>query len=113
MSRNSKILICSVCLVAAVVIALPVLAHFTRKSSKIPLCHFNLMQLELCKIDWAQDYNKTTNDTPTWDDLRPYFPDRWSNSIPVCPVGGTYIIGRVGEQPRCSIGGGYDHSLLP
>jgi hypothetical protein len=61
------------------------------------------MQLEICKDIWAKG-NKTTNDTPTWDDLRPYFPDGWSNNIPVCPAGGTYILGRVGERPRCSIG---------
>ena len=111
MSRTTKILICSVCLVAAVVIVLPFLAHHTRQSNKIPRCHDNLRRIELAKFNWAGNEAKTTNDTPTWDDLRLYFPDSWSNGIPVCPAGGTYTIGRVGEQPRCSVGGGYDHSL--
>lgn len=63
-------------------------------------------------------YNKGSDDSPTWDDLRPYFPDwatnglvRWTNG-PVCPEGGIYTIGRVGETPRCSIGG-YSHAVSP
>lgn len=69
----------------------------------------NLRNIELIKRDWANNENKTTNDTPSWDDLRPYFPIRWSNNIPICPSGGIYTIGRVGEIPTCSIGG-YEHT---
>jgi len=86
---------------------------FGMRDNRIPRCHDNLARLEIFKFEWASENHKTTNDTPTWDDLRQNFPDRWSNSIPVCPAGGTYTIGRVGEKPRCSIGGGYRHSLLP
>jgi hypothetical protein len=112
MSRTSKILIFSFSLVAVAFIALYLFAATHKRTAKIPACHFNLMQLELCKHEWASDNNKAANDTPTWDDLRPYFSDRWSNSIPVCPAGGTYILGRVDELPRCTIGGGYEHELL-
>jgi hypothetical protein len=70
------------------------------------------MELQLAKEAWAANNDNTTNHTPTWDNLKPYFPDRWSNSIPVCPGGGTYTIGPVGEKPKCSIGGGFNHSLL-
>jgi len=112
MAQKSRILIFSVCLVAAVIFAVFVSAS-SRKTAKKPRCYSNLMQLELFKLNWASENNKATNDTPTWNDLRPYFPDSWSNNIPVCPAGGTYIIGKVGEQPKCSIGGGFDHSLLP
>lgn len=83
------------------------------RDNRIPRCHGNLVQLELFKDQWASENRKSTNDTPTWDELRPSFPDRWSNSIPVCPAGGTYTLGRVGEKPRCSVGGGYRHALLP
>ena len=75
-------------------------------------CYLNLMELQLIKFNWANDNGKSTNDSPSWDDLRPYFPGTWSNSIPTCPAGGTYTIGPVGEKPKCSIGGGFDHSLL-
>ena len=68
-------------------------------------CEHNLRIIEQCKRDWALDYNKTTNDVPSWNDLQPFFPSIWSNTVPVCPQGGAYTIGRVGEPPTCSIGG--------
>jgi hypothetical protein len=57
----------------------------------------------MCKELWADREAKTTNDVASWDDLRSFFPGEWSNSIPICPVGGRYKIGRVGELPTCSI----------
>jgi len=49
---------------------------------------------------------RTTGDSVAWSDVTPYI------KVPlVCPRGGTYILGRVGEQPRCSIGG--THTLPP
>ena len=105
---------------AAVLVGLTMLAlSGARRSSKIPPCHELLVLTDLAKHDWAADYSKTANDTPTWDDLRPYLPDwatntliHWTNGRPVCPEGGIYAIGRVGEMPRCSIGG-YTHALSP
>jgi hypothetical protein len=72
-------------------------------------CVNNLRILDSCKQEWVLEHKKATNDTPTWDDLRPYVPNWWTNNIPVCPAGGTYTIGRIGEHPTCSIGG-YEHS---
>jgi hypothetical protein len=119
MSRKLKILVFSVCVVAAVVITVLIIAYFRMRSSsaEIPPCHLNLELIEVCKQNWANDNGKTANDKPTWDDLRPYFPDwltnssYWTNGRPICPEGGTYTIGQLGEKPRCSIGGGYGHSL--
>jgi hypothetical protein len=76
----------------------------------VPVCRNNLQAIVELKNQWAVERNKTTNDIPTWDDLRPYFPDRWSNNIPTCPDGGVYNIGRIGAPPTCSIGG-FEHSL--
>jgi hypothetical protein len=77
-----------------------------QRSSKISKCVLNLRQIQICKELWADNERKTTNDVPSWNDLSPYFPDpKWSNSIPVCPAGGAHKLGRVGEQPTCSIGG--------
>ena len=112
MSRTWKIVVLILCLATVAYFAIAFIAASRKKTARIPVCHSNLMNLELIKMDWAGENNKTTNDTPTWDDLRSYFPESWSNNIPVCPAGGTYILGRVGELPRCSIGGGYDHELL-
>jgi hypothetical protein len=77
-----------------------------RRSAKISDCVLNLEKIQACKELWANNEGKNTNAVPTWSDLSPYFPDpKWSNSIPTCPNGGTYKIGRVGEPPSCSIGG--------
>src|SRR5437762_12456079 len=88
------------------------------RDNRRPPCHDILIEISLSKFDWAANNGKTTNDTPTWNDLRPYFspnfttnPRRWTNGQPFCPSGGIYTIGRVGESPKCSIGGGYRHSL--
>ena len=115
---KSKLFILPGCLLAVVLIALSMLGC-ERRSSKIPPCHELLVLTDLAKFDWANNESKTTNDTPTWNDLRPYLPDwatnklvRWTNGTPICPDGGTYTIGRVGEPPRCSIGG-YNHAVSP
>ena len=63
-------------------------------------CVNHLMQLDGAKQQWELERHKTTNDTPTLDELRPYL-----KQTVACPEGGTYIPGRVGEPPRCSIGG--------
>ena len=62
-------------------------------------CVNYLKELEYAKEYWATEHSKTTNDTPTWEDLRPYL----KGSPFKCPNGGTYTIGRVGELPSCSI----------
>lgn len=80
-----------------------------KRSSKRSQCVDNLIYIETLKKEWANERGKSSNDIPTWDDLRP-FPDRWSNNIPVCPSGGTYKLNRVGETPTCS-NGGLGHSL--
>ena len=66
-------------------------------------CINNLRIIDAAKNEWALEIGKTTNNAPTWDDVRPYLPDSRSHSIPVCPDGGTYTLGRVGEPPTCSL----------
>jgi hypothetical protein len=73
-------------------------------------CVNTLRGLRGAKECWALEHNKTTNDIPTWDDLLPYFSSTftnhwWTNGMVVCPGGGIYTLGRVGEPPTCSIGG--------
>lgn len=73
-------------------------------------CVNRLIQIESAKEQWALERNKSTNDTPKWDDLYPYLANSftnhyWTNGEPVCPEGGIYSLGRVGVSPTCSIGG--------
>jgi hypothetical protein len=62
-------------------------------------CRLRLKMIEHAKQLWAEKNQKTTNDTPAWDDLHPYL----RGGAPECPNGGVYTIGRVGEAPGCSI----------
>lgn len=70
-------------------------------------CIANLRLIYLAKQAWALDKKKTDNDVPTEQDLLPYLK---GEVFPVCPAGGTYTIGPVGELPTCSIPG---HVLPP
>ena len=67
-------------------------------------CNNNLRQIDGAKQQWMMEHHKTTNDTPTWDDLREYI-GRSGTTGPVftCPAGGSYTIRRVGEKPICSV----------
>ena len=81
-----------------------------RVSGAATPCGNNLFIIELCKHDWASVNSKTGKDVPTMDDLRPELKSyaiqyNWTNGVPVCPDGGTYIIESVDERPQCSIGG--------
>jgi hypothetical protein len=67
-------------------------------------CINNLRQIDGAKEQWALENKKKTGDTVTEADVAQYI----RNGFPVCPQGGHYTIGSVGENPRCSIPG---HSL--
>jgi hypothetical protein len=62
-----------------------------------------LGQIDAAKEQWALDHKKTTNDIPTWDDLKPYV-ELNGNAELKCPAGGIYSIGKIGEFPTCSLG---------
>jgi hypothetical protein len=68
-------------------------------------CINNLRQIESAKQQWALENGKTANDVPSWDDIRPYIGRGEKGEMPQCPQGGSYILGRIGESPKCSIGG--------
>jgi hypothetical protein len=62
-------------------------------------CINNLKQLYGAKLIWAAEHKKKENESPTWEELRPYY-----STMPTCPKGGTYQIGSVGKPPTCSHG---------
>jgi hypothetical protein len=100
MSQKTKFLIFAIpiiCLLLAIVIPNFIAARMvTSQNSCINL----LRQIEGAKDLWMTEHHKTTNDTPTWADLRPYLHD----AVPLqCPNGGVYTIGKAGELPSCSI----------
>lgn len=70
-----------------------------------PPCHYNLLVIEATRQKWELLHPGTPNDLPSWANLRADFPHDWTTGMPVCPAGGAYTIGRVGEDAKCSIGG--------
>jgi hypothetical protein len=64
------------------------------------ICCAQLRQIDASKQIWMIQQHKSTSDTPSWDDLRPYFGPQ---APPKCPLGGTYRIGRVAEMATCSV----------
>jgi hypothetical protein len=73
-----------------------------RATSQQNACINNLRQIDAAKNEWALEKGKTTGDMPTAGDIKVYL---MHNRLPVCPAGGTYTIGAVGEPPTCSIPG--------
>jgi len=79
-------------------------------------CINKLRQIDGAKQQWALEHgiawtaNGTnemtwsTNVSPTWQDIEPYIKHGQSGRV-WCPYGGTYIIGKLSEPPRCSVKG--------
>ena len=74
-----------------------------RTAANANRCIDNLRLIESVKQQWALEAQKDSNAIPTVHDilLYPYF--GFPPKMPRCPDGGTYIIGRLGELPKCSI----------
>jgi hypothetical protein len=85
-------------LVAA--IAVPNFVH-ARATAQKNACINNLRLIDSAKQQWALDQHKQSTDTPTKNDLLPYL----GGKFPVCPDGGVYTIGPVGQKPTCSTDG--------
>jgi hypothetical protein len=76
-----------------------------RQSAQQDACIKNLRMIDSAKKQWALENKKADTDTPSREDLAPFFPDK---KLPVCPAGGTYTINAVSQRPECSQAG---HSL--
>jgi hypothetical protein len=67
-------------------------------------CINNLRQIDAAKQEWALEKGKTADYVPTEQDIveiAAYI----KGGMPVCPSGGIYTIGAIGEPPSCSIHG--------
>ena len=76
-----------------------------RQTAQKNACIAHLRQIETAKQDWALENKKADTDTPTKEELRPFFK---SPQILVCPAGGDYTINPVSTPPQCSLPG---HSI--
>jgi hypothetical protein len=76
-----------------------------RTTAQQNACINNLRMIDGAKAQWALENHKQNTDTPTAQDITPYMGRGPAGEFPVCPQGGTYIIGTIGEKPRCTIPG--------
>jgi len=90
------------CAVLIVAVAAPNFIRARTDTSRTP-CINSLRSIDGATQQWALDTGKTTSDTPTWDDIRPYLSK--DGRIPICPQGGKYTLGRRDMPPACSYPG--------
>ena len=75
------------------------------------VCPANLKQIDGAVLQWARDNKKAATDTYSLSDptLLAYIK---GSVLPVCPGGGRYLSGlKVGDNPKCSLGRLYGHTL--
>ena len=106
MSSLKRFLVVGACVAFAIIVGLVFGEGCTKRDRPNPAaapiqCRINLEAIDRVKQQWMTEHQKTTNDVPTWDDLIGYL-SRDGDTIPTCPGGGSYTIGRVGEPARCS-----------
>ncbi|HEX4121394.1 MAG TPA: hypothetical protein VH619_12305 [Verrucomicrobiae bacterium] len=65
-------------------------------------CINNLRLIDSAKQQWALETRKLNTDIPQVSDLQPYLGRGPNGEMPVCPDGGVYTFGAVGEKPTCS-----------
>jgi outer membrane lipoprotein-sorting protein len=68
-------------------------------------CINNLRQIDAAKNEFALEKGKKIGDPVTEADIKPYIKLDANGNLPKCPSGGKYTIGKVGENPTCSIAG--------
>jgi hypothetical protein len=101
MKKTKVLIVPFVCILIGFVIVI-VIPNFVRATHETAQneCINNLRQIDGAKQEWALETGKT-NGIVTENDIKPYL---INGKLPKCPTGGTYIIGNVGEEPKCSIG---------
>jgi hypothetical protein len=98
-------------LVGLVLIAVSVPNLFwPRTRAAKPACVANLKQLDGAKEQWALETRHTNGFRLTKQDIQGVLSNLKNSAMPICPRGGTYVVGPIGASPRCSIGGP-EHTL--
>jgi hypothetical protein len=87
-------------------IAAAVVPNFikARTCSCANACVNNLRQIDAAKNEWALEHSATNGTYVSKADIKPYIKLNATGNIPSCPAGGKYILGKIGENPICSLG---------
>ena len=72
------------------------------RNARRQACANQLNQIAVAKQTWALDKAKPEDAAPTVADLVSYLE---GGQLRKCPDGGSYVIGKVNESPRCSVAG--------
>jgi hypothetical protein len=68
-------------------------------------CWIKLVNIDAAKDHWGLDTHATSGAPVTLSNILPYL-----SGAPTCHVtGATYVIGKVGEEPRCTTHGTISH----
>lgn len=88
--------------IAVVLLAAVILPSWDpgRRVARQNQCLNNMRIIERAKANWTEARNRQPNEIPTMTDL--FAAELEFKFAPVCPSGGTYSVGCVGEKPRCS-----------
>jgi prepilin-type N-terminal cleavage/methylation domain-containing protein len=79
-------------------VAVPAWAK-SRNAARVKACVSNLRQIDSAKAQWALEFGKVDTDIPTAANLTPFLR---GNTMPRCPLDGTYRIRRVSRFPTCT-----------
>jgi type II secretory pathway pseudopilin PulG len=75
-----------------------------RATSQANACINNLRQMDAACQQWALENGKSSTDTVSLDNLKPYIKLNAATSLPPCPAGGTYSApATVTNSPTCSL----------
>jgi len=74
-----------------------------RKHAQRQACISNLRAIEGAKAQWAVEHKNVPADVPKEADI--FGADKYIESKPICPAGGTYRLNAVSNKPTCSIPG--------
>lgn len=75
-----------------------------RTGASVNPCIANLKQIDAAKEIWASE-NQVTNLTVEVRTSDLYGRTKYIYDVPSCPSNDTYIIGTLGEKPRCTVPG--------
>lgn len=72
------------------------------RNARRRICANQLSQIQTAKQQWMLDKEQPGTATPTGADLAAYLQ---GERLPKCPDGGTYELGGMSQDPRCSVAG--------
>jgi hypothetical protein len=98
------VMVCLILIFLAFVVAISIPNRVGSFQSKSNACINNLRQIDAAANQFALEHHLTNGSPINFpDDLTPYIKLNSAGKIPGCPAGGIYHLGKVGENPTCTL----------